>query len=529
MVEKECKSVLVADDDACNRKLMVNLLHVDGYEVGYTDSGTGVLDVVARDAPDILLLDLTLPDMDGFEVVRRLKANPAGNGIQIVMIIALDDGVSRACLASAGVSHVLTKPVNRWQLKVCLEGLTESAVQRGETMMPQGMDDGLMRHHLSADACARSSAFLNRTARDVSGETYFFRDQGQFDLLRLQLLPELIKLRRDSKTLRLWSAGCSSGEEAYSLAMLVDMVLPDRDKWNILILGTDIDERALTKARRGCYGQWSFRMVPPTLQQRYFRCNDDEWLLDERIRSMVLFQTGDLIANALPNEQCRDMDLILCRNVFIYFAAAEVAAVAGKLAAVLKEGGYLMTAHTELISHDVRNLQNKLFAEGVVYQRATSAPVAEIPQPVPVALPPATAKRTPCVTPSIIVPSVEDLLASARALADRGEYEQAVQVCQQVLAITPLAPEPYFLLAQMAQLMGDFEQARHLLDKTLYLDQRSVAATLELAALYERAEKLPRARALRCAALEIVRELPGNAVIEPYETTAAEMLQWLAQ
>jgi chemotaxis protein methyltransferase CheR len=128
-----------------------------------------------------------------------------------------------------------------------------------------------------------------------------------------------------------------------------------------------------------------------------------------------------------------------------------------------------------------------------------------------------------------IAPSAKDLLASAHAFADRGDYDQAAQTCRQALAVDPLAPGPHFLLAQLAQLNGDFEQARELLDKTLYLDPRSVAATLELAALCERTENLLRAQTLRRAALDIVRALPGDAVIEPYETTAAEMAQWLAQ
>ena len=163
---------------------------------------------------------------------------------------------------------------------------------------------------------------MNDIALLTNGETYFFRDHGQFDLLRLRLLPELIERRRDAKTLRLWSAGCSSGEEAYSLAMLLDMLLPKRDGWNILILGSDIDEAALAKARRGHYGQWSFRMAPPALKQRYFQRKGDEWMLDERIRSMVTFRTSNLIGETFPSAELRDMDLILCRNVFIYFGAA---------------------------------------------------------------------------------------------------------------------------------------------------------------------------------------------------------------
>lgn len=366
-----------------------------------------------------------------------------------------------------------------------------------------------------------------------NGETYFFRDQGQFDLLRLRLLPELIERRRNAKNLRLWSAGCASGEEAYSLAMLVDMLLPEREGWDVVILGSDINPAALTKARDGRYGQWSFRMAPPTLQRGYFRRTGDEWELDERIRRMVRFHTGDLITEPFPGGELRDMDLIMCRNVFIYFDAHAVNAVAEKLAATLRNGGYLMTGHTELMGHHIRNLESRLFVEGVVYRH--TAPGVPLPAAVPAgrtaarsAPPPAVAPRVSGVLPAV-APGVEDLLGTAQELADRGEYESAEQTCRQALDVAPLAPGPYFLLAQLAQLKGDFERAGELLDKTLYLDPRSVAATLELAALCERTENLRRAQSLRRAALDIVRALPGDAVVEPYETTAAALAQWLAQ
>jgi chemotaxis protein methyltransferase CheR len=371
------------------------------------------------------------------------------------------------------------------------------------------------------------------SVRRANGETYFFRDHGQFDLLRLRLLPELIERSRGTKLLRLWSAGCASGEEAYSLAILVDMLLPVRDGWEILILGSDIDEAALAKARRGLYTQWSFRMAPSALKQDCFQRQGDVWELDERIRRMVTFRAGDLIGDAFPAEESGTMDLILCRNVLIYFEADAVSTVADKLAAALSEGGYLMTGHTELIGHRLRNMQSRLFVEGVVHQRLAPSepivrPAAKVPRPVPIAAPSVPAMRGHRIPPPAW-PSAEDLLAAARESADRGGYGFAEQACRRALAVAPLAPAPHFLLAQLAQLRGDFAQAGELLDKTLYLDPSNVAAHLELAALCERAENLARAQTLRRAALDIVRRLPGDATIEPYETTAAEMTQWLAQ
>lgn len=378
----------------------------------------------------------------------------------------------------------------------------------------------------------------------TSGETFFFRDHGQFDLLRLRLLPELIARRRSKKTLRLWSAACASGEEAYSLAMLVDMLLPERSDWNILILGTDMDSRAIAKARHGRYGQWSFRMVPAALQQRYFHPDGNEWLLDERIRRMVTFRVANLVDETFPDSgsELYDMDLILCRNMFIYFDSAAVSAVAAKFAATLIEGGYLMTGHTELIGHPVPELESRLFAEGVVHQRHVHLPAHMAPPPVtPSAAvrirPPMAAQtlhnggardqETP-VPPQAQNPAIA-LCATARTHADRGEYDLAEQMCRKALAADPLAAAPYFLLAQLAQIKGDIEQARECLNKAIYLDHNCVAAYLELAALHERAGDTPRAQVLRRAALGIVRALPDDTQIEQYERTAGELAQWLAQ
>lgn len=387
------------------------------------------------------------------------------------------------------------------------------------------------------------------------GETFFFRDHGQIDLLRLRLLPELIAQHRNDKTLRLWSAGCASGEEVYSLAMLVDILLPKRDGWNILILGTDIDSVAIARAQRGRYGQWSFRMVPAELQQRYFHLEGKEWVLDERIRRMVTFRISNLVGEPFPDSasELHGMDLILCRNVFIYFNSAAVHLVAAKFAATLCEGGYLLTAHTELIGHPVRELESRLFVEGVVYQRISyqhlvarpvspsSLSVATVAWRAPLVVrpsvsiatkvPPATVQATPPTlhTPTPAAHTDEVLLKEARAHADRGEFDLAELICRKALVVNPLAAAPFFLLAQLAQIKGDLILAKECLNKAIYLDSRFVAAYLELAALCERADDMPRAQTLRRAALGIVRSMPNNEMIEQYEMTAGALTQWLVQ
>ncbi|MDF5740293.1 MULTISPECIES: CheR family methyltransferase [unclassified Nostoc] len=166
-------------------------------------------------------------------------------------------------------------------------------------------------------------------------ETYFFRDQGQISLLKNQLLPELNERKRQLSlthgnaangefyrpTLRLWSAGCSTGEEAYSLAILLKELIFDYHAWDILILGTDINQSAIALAEQGIYSEWSFRTTTPEIKSRYFRSHKKGWEIDPAIRAMVTFQPGNLMQDSYPAYagSIHDLDLILCRNVFIYF------------------------------------------------------------------------------------------------------------------------------------------------------------------------------------------------------------------
>jgi CheY-like chemotaxis protein len=120
------KTILIVDDDSRNRKLEEALLRADGYEVLSVDSGAAALAAIGAAPPDLILLDLMMPGMDGFEVMRCLKNDPGAQEIPVILVTALDDAASRARAAAAGVTNVITKPIDRWELKACLDKLLGS-------------------------------------------------------------------------------------------------------------------------------------------------------------------------------------------------------------------------------------------------------------------------------------------------------------------------------------------------------------------------------------------------------------------
>lgn len=397
---------------------------------------------------------------------------------------------------------------------------------------------GFLQRNDSADEWEELARLLS-----VS-ETFFFRDHGQFDLLRTQLLPELIARHHHDKTLRLWSAGCSSGEEAYSLAILIDMHLPNHDDWNIYIIGTDIDSKVIAKAQSGRYGAWSFRMVPKELQTKYFSVEGNEWLLNERIRNMVSFRVSNLVSEPFPSfaSELHDMDLILCRNVFIYFDPSIVRTVASKFSATLCEKGYLLTAHTELIGYEIPGLKSLLLPDGVVYQHDAASIQAVSEQSIKL-----TAQKSAInarmyhaeertdgmdkLEHSIlsVKGNVDALVKQAKVYADLGDFDLSEQVCRKILDIDPMATATYFLLAQLAQVKSDLKQAIEYLNKAIYLDSEFVAAYLALAILYEKTKEYTPAEKHRNAVLSIVCTWPQNKLIEEYGITAGELVQWLTK
>jgi chemotaxis protein methyltransferase CheR len=361
------------------------------------------------------------------------------------------------------------------------------------------------------------------------GETYFFRDKRTFDVLASRVLPELIDARRGrERRLRLWSAACCSGEEAYSLAILLHQVLPDLADWHVTILATDINSVFLRKAVAGSYGEWSFRDAPSGFKERYFnRTDDGHYAIRPEIKKLVTFEHLNLVEDIYPSlaTDTNAMDLIFCRNVLMYFTPAQTRKVIGNLHHALMDGGWLAVSPSEA-SQALFTQFVALNCPGVIlYQKSDAGPRAtHVPW-----VPPATATLPPEVPPAPLPempPLVESgpapcavaaslyeqgrygeaadtLLASfeehqpetqafsllARALANQGRLADALAWCDRWIAADKMDAAGHYLRAVVLLEHGHQDEARGSLQRALYLDPEFVLAHFALGSLARSRDK----------------------------------------
>jgi chemotaxis protein methyltransferase CheR len=247
------------------------------------------------------------------------------------------------------------------------------------------------------------SATLDRTlvetlaAALTVGETYFFRDPQVFEAIGRSILPTVISRRREQElVLRIWSAGCSTGEEAYSLAILLSRLLYDIDDWSITLLATDINPKALKKAEAGVYSDWSFRSNPEWVRDRYFRKHGDgRYEINGTVRELVTFSYLNLVEDAYPAllTTTNAMDLILCRNVLMYFSKDTSQVTIEKLQRSLTPDGRLIVSATETSLVSNQHLVSELCNGITTYRKS------DIVQPHPVL-------ATPMVTGAFFFPDV---------------------------------------------------------------------------------------------------------------------------
>ncbi len=468
--------------------------------------------------------------------------------------LQLDDGLLQRF---AEVANALTGMVfGETRLPDLARAVRESTWQAGVAGCVQLYD-------LLAGASSEHPVARTFISHLTIGETHFFRNQPQFAALAQDILPEIIERRRPQRRLRIWSAACATGEEPYSLAILLDSLLPDDDAWDVSILATDIDQQALERAERAVYGAWSFRQTDDAIRARYFEQQGRFFALDAAIRRRVTFARLNLAEDSYPSpvNHTAEMDLILCRNVMIYFAPATTQAVANRLHAALSNGGWLLVGHTEPSQEIFARYQTINLPETVVYRRglapetamspAPTAAVKNLPGAPPVdsprhrtngglpagdaCEPPNPWASTPAPGAAHCAPALDGVTADGMAeyqraceLAGRGRWIEAEQWIERAIERRPLLAAAHYLHALLLLEAGQSDAALIAARRCTYASPAYVAGHLLLAQLHRRGGDLRRtASALSYARTLLQSQAPDVVIPDAGGATAGQLLAFV--
>ena len=406
---------------------------------------------------------------------------------------------------------------------------------------------------------AEESIFDELITSLTVSETYFFREPQQFEFIRLHILPELQRARQLDGGLRFWSAGCASGEEAYSLAILLEQEgLAQRST----ILATDISGAVLTMARRASYSSWSLRGNNVDAMAQYFHRRNDRFLLHESFRHRVAFRSLNLAVDNYPSLATGTLntDVILCRNVLIYFGQDTVALIARRLFAALAGGGWLITGPSDPPLWDHAPFETKVTEAGVFYRRPSqmaslpsrrepassvygsarrvmddealatkggaTKPAQALPQAAPErALLPGKFDREP--PPSMQPPNdVAANVASIRVLADSGELHRAATEAAAAIQLQPLAAELHYIRAIILAALGQYDEASSSLRRVIYLDPSLAVAHFTLGSILWRSGAEAEARRCYRNAHALCAERPSEELLQLSEgETAGRMAE----
>jgi chemotaxis protein methyltransferase CheR len=420
------------------------------------------------------------------------------------------------------------------------------------------------------------------------GETYFYRENKAFEALEEHILPELLRSSRGkARRLRIWSAGCCTGEEPYSLAILLSKAIADLKDWNITILATDINPRFLKKASRATYSEWSFRDAPRWLKERYLaRVKDGHYEIVSPIKKMVTFSHLNLAEDIYPSllNNTNAMDIIFCRNVLMYFTLEQTKKAIQNLYNSLADGGWLIVSSVETSPVLYSRFTTANFHGLTVYRKNLSlqpeypAPdfgirldlkrdtvVSKLntakPEPVFTShleppLPLEAVERKPVevrYTPyeealalygkGLYAEVTERLLGLlsqngadskaaallARAYANQGKLVEALDWCEKVVASDKLNPVWYYLQATILEEQGAMEAAAASLKRALYLDQDFVLAHFALGSLSLRQGKPQPADKHFENALSLLKTYPKEAILPESEGITAGRLMDIIQ
>jgi len=255
------------------------------------------------------------------------------------------------------------------KLKDLERGILSAASELG-FLVPNACFDWLMTDSMSQRDIEILASFL------TIGETFFYRDRKCFDAFREKILPELINSRsRKEKDIRIWSAGCCTGEESYTIAIIIREAIQDISCWNITIRATDVNRRFLIKAMNGVYSDWSFRDTPSNFREHYFRSTGArQYEILPEIRKMVDFSMLNLADNIYPSviNNTNAVDVIFCRNVLMYFTTEQAVCVIRRFYNSMSDNGYLIVSPSET-SQVLFSQFEPVNINGIIFYRKSAA------------------------------------------------------------------------------------------------------------------------------------------------------------
>ncbi|MEX2156442.1 MAG: CheR family methyltransferase [Gemmatimonadales bacterium] len=402
------------------------------------------------------------------------------------------------------------------------------------------------------------------------GETYFFREPRQFAVIQDEVVPGLLSHRPRDHPLRIWSAGCATGEEPYTLAIVLR---EQRLEGAAHIVASDLSRAALAQARRARYTRWSLRGVPDQVVRTYFEHVDDRFALAPAVRDAVEFRYLNLAEDTYPSLPTGiwGMDLILCRNVLIYFDAETVARVARRLMDSLSDDGWLLLGASDPALSDLVSCDVVVTGAGLAYRRpgrgalrpsatAVVTPTFALPEqpPPPPVRPPAgepagvVAADAPSDDPEDVARAYAERdyqraaelagrfvqrdgsdpllwIVLVRALANRGELEAAGRACAAALDRHRTSAELTYLHAVLLAEAGQYADAATAARRALYLDRGLVVAHLALGGALARLGDTDGARRAFRNAERLLAAMPPGALVPASDGEPAGRLAEMAR
>jgi len=408
------------------------------------------------------------------------------------------------------------------------------------------------------------------------GETYFLRDKNFFQILGDEIIRGRIKKPTDrGKKITFWSAGCASGEEPYSIAILIDHMFPALNSWDVKILGTDINKGSLEKAKNGIYSKWSLRETPENIMKKYFQDRgNNQYKIIQKIKERVNFSHLNLNEKSYSvlNPISEKVDVILCRNVLMYFNDEKRNDVIHKLTKYLVNGGWFVTGPAESGFVQSKELSPVKFTNVIFFQKGPVSPKRTQPfspvnnknrqeiKPLKNKATPEPSKPNPDQPAqsdtnnalkqnydiylaalkeyekgnysqsaeklsNILIQGNSDnnsfllgadsMILLAKSYANMGDIANALKWCEKAIAAEKLNPEIYYFRSTIYQSMGDNKASIRALKQALYLDPEFVMAYFSLGLILQTENRSPESKKNMENALSLLKSKEPDEIL-PY-------------